>query len=124
MTEREAWYAKLESAPEDSGLRMIFADWLDDRGEVEMAAGYRALGRCERVPTPSPISGWCWNLWHSLPKEPSFLPTPWDTAIQPYTYAAATLREIEDRAALAWSRLTPEQQAVAVGRLIPSPALA
>jgi uncharacterized protein (TIGR02996 family) len=42
--------ADLEATPDDWGLRLGYADWLDDRGESARAAGHRVLARARRRP--------------------------------------------------------------------------
>jgi len=43
--ERLAFYAAIEANPEDFLTYGVFADWLEDRGEVELAEGMRAMMR-------------------------------------------------------------------------------
>ncbi len=44
-SEEEAFQQKLDEHPDDHSTRLVFADWLQDRGDVR-AEGYRALARC------------------------------------------------------------------------------
>ena len=44
-TEEEAFQLKLDEHPDDHSTRLVFADWLQDRGDAR-AEGYRALARC------------------------------------------------------------------------------
>lgn len=41
--ERQAFTLQIEQNPEDNTLRLVFADWLDERGESELAAKYRQI---------------------------------------------------------------------------------
>lgn len=50
MTERDALLAAILSSPEDDTPRMIYADWLEERGEVERADFVRV--QCELARTP------------------------------------------------------------------------
>ena len=43
--ERLAFYAAIEANPEDFLTYGVFADWLDEHGEVELAEGMRAMMR-------------------------------------------------------------------------------
>lgn len=43
--EEEAFQLKLDEHPDDHSTRLVFADWLQDRGD-RRAEGYRALARC------------------------------------------------------------------------------
>jgi uncharacterized protein (TIGR02996 family) len=43
MSEREAFERQIADAPNDTTVRLVFADWLDERGEGELAAAYRLL---------------------------------------------------------------------------------
>lgn len=47
MDSEEAFQAALDANPADHTTRLVFADWLDERGDIR-AAGYRWLGRCEK----------------------------------------------------------------------------
>lgn len=49
MTEEDAFQSALDSNPDDATTRLVFADWLDERGDPR-ASGYRALGRYGRSP--------------------------------------------------------------------------
>lgn len=51
-----AFQALLDEHPDDHTTRLVFADWLEERGDPR-AAGYRALARCgfvlsDRYPGP------------------------------------------------------------------------
>ena len=43
MTTEDDFQAALDANPNDWQTRLVFADWLDERGDVR-ASGYRALG--------------------------------------------------------------------------------
>jgi uncharacterized protein (TIGR02996 family) len=67
MTTEEDFQAALDADPDDWQTRLVFADWLQDRGD-ERAEGYRALGVLRRVPTSKffqPHSSNPWYLWYS-----------------------------------------------------------
>src|SRR5215510_9578888 len=49
MTTEDDFQAALDKNPEDWQTRLVFADWLEERGDVR-AEGYRALGLLHRVP--------------------------------------------------------------------------
>jgi uncharacterized protein (TIGR02996 family) len=67
VTTEEDFQAALDADPNDWQTRLVFADWLQDRGD-ERAEGYRALGVLRRVPTSKffqPRSRKRWYLWYS-----------------------------------------------------------
>jgi uncharacterized protein (TIGR02996 family) len=49
MTTEDDFQKKLDAQPEDWQTRLVFADWLQDRGDPR-AAGYRALAILQRRP--------------------------------------------------------------------------
>lgn len=57
MTTEDDFHAALDANPEDHHTRLVFADWLDERGD-ERGPGYRAMGLLARYPmTRSSIAG-------------------------------------------------------------------
>lgn len=44
-SEEHAFQMKLDEHPDDHATRLVFADWLQERGDPR-AEGYRALARC------------------------------------------------------------------------------
>jgi uncharacterized protein (TIGR02996 family) len=40
----DAFQAALDERPDDAALRLVFADWLEEHGDTDRAAGYRWLG--------------------------------------------------------------------------------
>lgn len=49
MNTEADFHAMLDANPDDWQTRLVFADWLQDRGDVR-AEGYRALGMLRRYP--------------------------------------------------------------------------
>lgn len=126
MTSDElAFIAALDAEPGDHTTRLVYADWLDDRGDPR-GPGMRALGRLG-ICAARATNGDDWFLgrlnnpnrhdarwtflkcllpltwFQRLPRERI---GPWDWWYDDDSRAAA-----EDAAALAWAKLTPEQQA-------------
>ena len=67
MTTEDDFQAALDDDPDDWQTRLVFADWLQERGDPR-AEGYRALGVLRRVPTSKyfqPASQNPWYLWYS-----------------------------------------------------------
>jgi uncharacterized protein (TIGR02996 family) len=54
MTDREALLAAVRESPDDDLPRLVFADWLDDRGEFDRAAFIRAQVEAARAELDSP----------------------------------------------------------------------
>jgi len=85
-TARDAGFeAALVGRPEDAGLRLVYADWLDDRGEHAYAAAHRWLAKVERWPVRCEISKRkVWFVFghdgHSVKKQPK---SKWFPALLP-----------------------------------------
>ncbi len=63
MTTENDFQAALDACPEDWQTRLVFADWLQERGDVR-AEGYRALGVLRRVPQDTSEKDeyvWMWS---------------------------------------------------------------
>lgn len=119
-TEEAAFQAVLDADPGDFTTRLVFADWLQERGDPR-AEGYRALGLLKRYPTRDPQDG---NWWFTCRRsardvesveEHEVIADHWfDLATkpdQPAHYSEASRREIEDEVALAFTRLPPGRTA-------------
>lgn len=128
MTTEEDFQKALDKDPTDWQTRLVFSDWLEERGDVR-ASGYRALGLLRKVPAAT-MNGcfWFWKTYFGYPSH--ILTGPWWDAFyrripdgpavpgKPFTYLRRT---IEDTAALAFMDLTaPEQEELLT---TPSPLL-
>ena len=118
MNEEAAFQAHLDLHPDDHTCRLVFADWLEERGDPR-APGYRALGINKRYLTwrddPCWIDGKCGDT-------PMALPSDWFCKLRakdrtrgsPY-WPAKRLnlkrREVEDATALAFFRLPASRRA-------------
>lgn len=129
MTSEDDFQAALDKDPSDWQTRLVLADWLQDRGDVR-AEGYRALGINRRFPDGLKVGGnktiWWWSHWREddrlqesnnwrLPKEWCELMEVRD-ASPPYYPIASTKhknsrRELEDAAALGFSKLPAARRA-------------
>jgi uncharacterized protein (TIGR02996 family) len=133
MNEEEAFQKQLDEHPDDFQTRLVFADWLEERGDPR-AQGYRALGVLQahaghRRTVRPPKKRLLWFFWNRAERSniwrstrttlASGLPSDWfellpaanskhPTAWRGYT---KTRREAEDAAALAFSQLLPERRA-------------
>lgn len=121
-SEEKAFWDHLEAHPEDSTCRLVFADWLQERGDLR-AEGMRVLGRLGKwagnwnfISPHRPQAGkWFWQLnyeedehthclgkgrWWNLFRKKTADPEkhPSDRAT------------IESAAALAWLDLTQEER--------------
>jgi uncharacterized protein (TIGR02996 family) len=142
VTTEDDFQKALDAQPDDWQTRLVFADWLDERGDPR-AEGYRALGALRRVPfdgdpyASSRVSsrrpdGWesGWSFWggsfdYIRGAKPSTLPWEWRSLLPSNGDGhdsgtwAKTRREAEDVAAIAFSRLPAERRA----ELLSVPAL-
>jgi len=118
MTTEEAFQAALDANPDDHVTRLVFADWLQEQGDPR-AEGYRALGRNQISPYFSAATQ-LWVIWNGdayLDADGGCehrLPGDWFT--QAYKakcnyFQRESRREIDNAAALAFSRLPPERRA-------------
>lgn len=132
MDDESAFQAALDANPEDHVTRLVFADWLEERGDPR-GEGYRALGVGRKWPSVSEArwetNEWWHSFWHVNYKHPySMIDEDWSAlwleplkegltheermqlmAIRPFGYR--TRREAEDAAALAFAKLPAERRA-------------
>ena len=127
MTTEDDFQAALDAHPEDWQTRLVFADWLQERGDPR-ADGYRALGVLRLCPFGL-HDFWWWTTIDSkhCPKEGvkgngCTLPDDWfalvDLAPANGMFKPVgngidfknTRREIEDAAALAFGKLPARRQ--------------
>jgi uncharacterized protein (TIGR02996 family) len=110
--DEEPFHAALDAKPDDSTLRLVFADWLEERGDPR-AQGYRALGLLGKWPENY---GDEWDYWGLAHDDPAHNLGAWwvrGMAYQEGYYGrphGGRQRE-DDYAALKWSKLTTDQQA-------------
>lgn len=122
MWTEDDFQRRLDECPDDHTCRLVFADWLEERGDPR-AEGYRALGVWKRRPFLGG-SAWCWwwKLSGSHFHPDSFhnaLPADWFAALEGdkdsfFPVAGrrmAAPRYLEDAAALAFAKLPPERRA-------------
>lgn len=66
MTTEDDFQLALDANPDDWQTRLVFADWLQERGD-ERAEGYRALGVMRMYPVMEPHKNkhrrWQWSRW-------------------------------------------------------------
>jgi len=118
MTTEEEFQRALDARPHDRQLRLVFADWLEERGDPR-ATGYRALARGGYRPfipvglAYQPKYAWCREgsggeaRWHDD------LPSDWFDHVMTTDASLAsfpTRQEAEDAAALAFEKLPAERQ--------------
>lgn len=124
MTTEDDFQKQLDEHPDDHHTRLVFADWLDERGDPR-GPGYRALGSLRLAPH---LYGWRW-YWGNYPQLGkcrwseefcgAMIPcSDWHNQIQPrfsqvpeFWVTSDTRREAEDAAALTFAQLPPERQA-------------
>lgn len=122
MVTEEDFQAVLDADPTDQTARVIFADWLQERGD-ERAEGYRKLAETGRNPVTWNFVTWYAERHHPnrLESRPSALPNKWfdllaggtstngDSKIEGRKYLwwdYRSRREAEDDAARAFAKLT------------------
>jgi uncharacterized protein (TIGR02996 family) len=116
MTTEEDFQRALDANPDAHHTRLVFADWLEERGDPR-ADGYRALGRMQRVPSTRRYYGTGWGYsrsknWYTSLVAGSLPEDWWSLAYAPYSSSYPTRREAENAAAAAFERLTPERRTV------------
>lgn len=127
MTTEDDFNRALDAQPDDWHTRLVFADWLQDRGDPR-AAGYRAIAIQERRPLMRQHleREACWWACESAINPPhthNVLPSDWFALLpsdegskmfwphQTQTGGVRSRRECEDALALAFVQLPPERQA-------------
>jgi len=141
-TTEEDFHKMLDANPDDHQTRLIFADWLQERGDPR-ADGYRAMGSLRVRPYRSIHSNdestpWLWGssrnpmpVSNHEPYPRIALPSRWLRTIEgshqyygnnprpaneDYWRYHRTRREAEDAAAVAFSKLSPKLQASITAR--------
>jgi uncharacterized protein (TIGR02996 family) len=129
VTTEDDFQAMLDANPDDHATRLIFADWLEERGDPR-AEGYRALGR-NRFRPVVPVFDQFWSLpgWQTAAQpllrmntivvDFGTLPDDWLRAVPKLTDQEAgpqwrtrkSRREAEDAAALAFASLPAKRRA-------------
>ncbi len=126
MTTEDDFQRQLDEHPDDWQTRLVFADWLQERGD-RRAEGYRALAvlrrvACARVYSDRP--GWAYWTASSINPE-AVLPTDWWTkgrdevarrtrgtsTENPVPFHRYSRSEAEDCAALAFAKLRAARRA-------------
>jgi uncharacterized protein (TIGR02996 family) len=120
VTTEDDFSRALDATPDDWQTRLVFADWLEERGD-ERAEGYRALGRNRHVPWhDGGYPGFChprntfygrWSLpgdWYDVLSEK---PEDGAVIVGQWWRQYRSRRESEDAAARAFAKLPPDRRA-------------
>jgi uncharacterized protein (TIGR02996 family) len=124
VTTEDDFRRALDAHPEDWQTMLVFADWLEERGDVR-ADGYRALGALRFVPRDEPSPVYLYGVWSAAARTSSrvyTLPTDWFGLIggdyRPYPpHGDAKSKDFRnpsalfDAAALAFARLPDAHRA-------------
>lgn len=127
MNEEAGFHAALDANPEDHGVRLVLADWLQDRDDAR-AEGYRALVAIGFRPVE--VSGISWlgtmrieslfrnrEPFDTYTYRPCLLPDDWFEAVagekttSGYWMEFDTRREAEDAAAIGFAKLPAKRRA-------------
>lgn len=128
MTTEDDFNAALDANPEDWQTRLVFADWLQERGDPR-ADGYRALaqGRHQPDTTTSDVVATAFHWWNRDWTDRAY--ANHETIFRPVSLAGdwygllkggrkdeqkrdfPTRRRAEDAAARAFAKLSPERRA-------------
>lgn len=127
MNDEDAFQAALDADPSDRTTRLVFADWLQERGD-ERAEGYRALAALRLAPVALKMGSGVWigkTVWffgpaghgaRSFPRRAT-LPAAWFENVEKteggdqHWRRFLTRRQAEDAAAVAFAKLPPERRA-------------
>ena len=128
MTTEDDFAAALDANPEDWQTRLVYADWLQERGDPR-AEGYRALGVRRLKPATSGFNraNPCWGFSHpensyanQRRRRACVLPRDWWEVMDPGVVSRASnaswnwhpsRRTAEDASARAFNQLPPERRA-------------
>ena len=137
MTTEDDFQLALDANPRDWHTRLVFADWLQDRGDAR-AAGFRAIALNKRYPLSARAAGLGTDgfWWHrgelSAPGYHNNIPDDWFALLPPaagngsywplYAHDEKSLLprgECESALALAFAELPPERQAELLSAPVP-----
>jgi uncharacterized protein (TIGR02996 family) len=123
VTSEADFQAALTEDPNDWQTRLVFADWLDERGD-ERADGYRAMGMLRLRPHAMGTRNW-WTAEGDGNPYYNHLPRDWFAAVAGYEHQPDQWRwptewdhardnraEIEDAAARAFQALPAQRRAL------------
>lgn len=111
-TEEDAFWLHLEANPSDSVARLVFADWLQERGDLR-AEGMRVLGRLSREAFRTTYGGYSMYPAYGAVYAENCLGDAWWEAFSRWTPEddwPKTREECESKAALSWLELTQEER--------------
>lgn len=114
MTTEDDFQRALDANPKDWQARLVFADWLQERGDVR-AEGMRALGELRLHPLIGKRGNRCGQAVYllmglSTDREGVYLPDDWHYLGGGWHWYPAR-REAEDAAALGFSQLPAKRRA-------------
>ena len=120
VTTEDDFQAALDAQPGDWQTRLVFADWLDERGDPR-ADGYRALAvRRWQAYRPGIADYWTVGTYSAGKQDVSDLPDDWFTHVCPRKrrvratkgmwISLPSRREAEDAAALAFANLPADRR--------------
>jgi len=126
MTSEKDFQGVLDKNPGDWQTRLVFADWLDERGD-ERAAGYRALG-VQRV-YPRGGNSHCWSRaketnWCLYRGHEALVDDWFDLTThkgEPVHAIFRSRRKAEDAAARSFLKLPAERRAYLLSEFVPHP---
>jgi uncharacterized protein (TIGR02996 family) len=118
MTTEDDFQAALDANPSDWQTRLVFADWLDERGDLR-GPGYRALGMMRNAPDHFFDGGHAWTWWKGSPAlyRREYLSADWWELLtggdedSEMTREYLTRRAADDAAARAFAKLSPGRRA-------------
>lgn len=118
MNDEDAFQAALDASPDDSTTRLVFADWLQERGDPR-SEGYRALGWLRLRPSFSDRMYYWFNTPMCLRRasrelQPARLGAHWHRltceVIRRKMSHFDSRRKAEDAAALAFRKLPKKRR--------------
>lgn len=67
----EAFWAAIEHAPEDALPKLVFADWLEEQGDLRGQC-LRWLVQCDKHPAFDDLDTKTWDWWSRCPTDPTY----------------------------------------------------
>jgi uncharacterized protein (TIGR02996 family) len=98
-TDEAAFWAAIRAAPEDALPKLVFADWLDERGDVRGACLRWLVERGLRPAVDKTGKQPSWDWWSRPPRKPDYYP---GAAVESYVVPSRLFGRLKGRPTDVW----------------------